>query len=66
LQIQGPEVLNLHGHQVICPLGKFFDYVRASKDGGAQIWDGLTAQCVQGITDAHGTAEATSVTFTKD
>lgn len=41
-------------------------YVTASKDGAIRLWDGVTANCVRSIVNAHGTAEATSVTFTKD
>ncbi|KAF3793549.1 Cleavage stimulation factor subunit 50 [Nymphaea thermarum] len=41
-------------------------YVTASKDGCIRIWDGVTAECVRSIVGAHGSAEATSVTFTKD
>ncbi|XP_050224000.1 cleavage stimulation factor subunit 50 isoform X2 [Mercurialis annua] len=41
-------------------------YVTASKDGAIRLWDGVTADCVRSIVGAHGTAEATSATFTKD
>ncbi|WJX67465.1 Cleavage stimulation factor subunit 50 [Trifolium repens] len=41
-------------------------YVTASKDGAIRLWDGMTANCVRSITAAHGTAEVTSVIFTKD
>ncbi|MQM02212.1 hypothetical protein Taro_034975 [Colocasia esculenta] len=41
-------------------------YVTASKDGAIRIWDGVTAQCVRFISQAHGSSEATSVRFTKD
>lgn len=41
-------------------------YVTASKDGSIRVWDGVTAQCVRPIVAAHGKAEATSATFTKD
>ncbi|KAA8542563.1 hypothetical protein F0562_023715 [Nyssa sinensis] len=41
-------------------------YVTASKDGAIRLWDGVTANCVRSIVGAHGTAEATSATFTKD
>ncbi|KAL1566393.1 Cleavage stimulation factor subunit 50 [Salvia divinorum] len=41
-------------------------YVTASKDGAVRLWDGVTSQCVRSILGAHGTAEATSATFTKD
>nr|CAD1819428.1 unnamed protein product [Ananas comosus var. bracteatus] len=41
-------------------------YVTASKDGSIRVWDGVTAQCVRSIIGAHGLAEATSASFTKD
>ncbi|RVW91217.1 Cleavage stimulation factor subunit 50 [Vitis vinifera] len=41
-------------------------YVTASKDGAIRLWDGVTANCVRSIVGAHGTAEATSASFTKD
>ncbi|XP_057952631.1 cleavage stimulation factor subunit 50 isoform X4 [Malania oleifera] len=41
-------------------------YVTASKDGAVRLWDGVTANCVRSIVGAHGTAEATSASFTKD
>ncbi|KAL5723190.1 Cleavage stimulation factor subunit 50 [Ranunculus cassubicifolius] len=41
-------------------------YVTASKDGAIRVWDGVTAQCVRSIIGAHGSAEATSASFTKD
>ncbi|XP_010257989.1 PREDICTED: cleavage stimulation factor subunit 50 [Nelumbo nucifera] len=41
-------------------------YVTASKDGVVRIWDGITAKCVRSIAGAHGSAEATSASFTKD
>ncbi|RZC60023.1 hypothetical protein C5167_021781 [Papaver somniferum] len=41
-------------------------YVTASKDGAVRIWDGVTAQCVRSMVGAHGSAEATSASFTKD
>ncbi|XP_031490816.1 cleavage stimulation factor subunit 50 isoform X2 [Nymphaea colorata] len=41
-------------------------YVTASKDGCIRIWDGVTAECVRSIVGAHGSAEATSASFTKD
>ncbi|KAK2972653.1 hypothetical protein RJ640_017278, partial [Escallonia rubra] len=41
-------------------------YVTASKDGAIRLWDGVTANCVRSIVGAHGTAEATGATFTKD
>lgn len=41
-------------------------YVTASKDGSIRVWDGVTAQCVRSIIGAHGSAEATSASFTKD
>ncbi|KAL6012036.1 hypothetical protein ACLOJK_002507 [Asimina triloba] len=41
-------------------------YVAASKDGAVRVWDGVTAQCVRSLTGAHGSAEATSASFTKD
>ncbi|CAN6470769.1 unnamed protein product [Victoria cruziana] len=41
-------------------------YVTASKDGSVRIWDGVTAECVRSIVGAHGSAEATCVSFTKD
>lgn len=41
-------------------------YVTASKDGGVRIWDGVAAQCVRAIVGAHGSAEATSASFTND
>ncbi|KAF5185785.1 Cleavage stimulation factor subunit [Thalictrum thalictroides] len=41
-------------------------YVTASKDGAIRVWDGVTAQCVRPIIGAHGSAEATSASFTKD
>ncbi|KAF8399638.1 hypothetical protein HHK36_015507 [Tetracentron sinense] len=41
-------------------------YVTASKDGAVRVWDGVTAQCVRSIVGAHGSAEATSASFTKD
>ena len=41
-------------------------YVTASKDGAVRLWDGVSADCVRAIVGAHGTAEATSATFTKD
>ncbi|MBA0604514.1 hypothetical protein Godav_017169 [Gossypium davidsonii] len=41
-------------------------YVTASKDGAIRLWDGVSANCVRAIADAHGTAEATSACFTKD
>ncbi|KAH9298174.1 hypothetical protein KI387_029856, partial [Taxus chinensis] len=41
-------------------------YVTVSKDGGVRIWDGVTAQCVRAIVGAHGSAEATSATFSND
>ncbi|GLJ44254.1 hypothetical protein SUGI_0924960 [Cryptomeria japonica] len=41
-------------------------YVTASKDGGVRIWDGVTAECVRAIVGAHGSAEATSASFTND
>ncbi|XP_078430137.1 transducin/WD40 repeat-like superfamily protein [Wolffia australiana] len=41
-------------------------YVTASKDGAVRIWDGLTAQCVRTIAQAHRSTEATSARFTKD
>lgn len=40
-------------------------YVTASKDGSIRLWDGVSANCVRSIV-AHGTAEVTSATFTKD
>ncbi|KAB2609477.1 cleavage stimulation factor subunit 1 [Pyrus ussuriensis x Pyrus communis] len=40
-------------------------YVTASKDGAIRLWDGVTAKCARSIP-AHGTAEATSASFTKD
>ncbi|GAB4845359.1 Cleavage stimulation factor subunit 50 [Ancistrocladus abbreviatus] len=40
-------------------------YVTASKDGAIRLWDGVSANCVRSII-AHGTAEATSASFTKD
>ncbi|XP_012080412.1 cleavage stimulation factor subunit 50 isoform X3 [Jatropha curcas] len=41
-------------------------YVTASKDGAVRLWDGVNANCVRSIDGAHGTAEATSASFTKD
>ncbi|KAK6925132.1 WD40 repeat [Dillenia turbinata] len=41
-------------------------YVTASKDGIIRIWDGVSAQCVRSMVDAHGEAEATGANFTKD
>ncbi|KAK4799235.1 hypothetical protein SAY86_024600 [Trapa natans] len=41
-------------------------YVTASKDGAIRLWDGVSATCVRTIPAAHGTAEVTGVTFTKD
>lgn len=41
-------------------------YVTASKDGAIRLWDGVSANCIRTITAAHGTAEVTSVAFTKD
>eukprot|EP01018_Ginkgo_biloba_P003318 Gb_39888 [translate_table: standard] len=41
-------------------------YVTSSKDGGVRIWDGVAAQCVRAIIGAHGSAEATSASFTND
>ncbi|XP_043707757.1 cleavage stimulation factor subunit 50 [Telopea speciosissima] len=41
-------------------------YVTASKDGAVRVWDGVSAQCVRSIVGAHGSAEATSASFTKD
>lgn len=41
-------------------------YVTASKDGGIRIWDGVTSNVVRSILGAHGSAEATSASFTKD
>ncbi|XP_015571998.2 cleavage stimulation factor subunit 50 isoform X1 [Ricinus communis] len=41
-------------------------YVTASKDGAIRLWDGVTANCIRSIVGAHGTAESTSATFTKD
>jgi hypothetical protein len=36
-------------------------YVTASKDGGVWIWVGFTTRCMQAITSAHGSAEATTL-----
>ncbi|KAJ0751143.1 putative transcription factor WD40-like family [Helianthus annuus] len=41
-------------------------YVTASKDGAIRIWDGVTSNIVRSILGAHGSAEATSASFTKD
>ncbi|KAJ4846384.1 hypothetical protein Tsubulata_043424 [Turnera subulata] len=41
-------------------------YVTASKDGAVRLWDGVSANCIRSIDGAHGTAEATSASFTKD
>ncbi|GLU13265.1 hypothetical protein SLE2022_299080 [Rubroshorea leprosula] len=41
-------------------------YVTASKDGAIRVWDGVTSSCVRSIVGAHGMAEATSASFTKD
>ncbi|CAA7393409.1 unnamed protein product [Spirodela intermedia] len=41
-------------------------YVTASKDGAIRVWDGVTAQCVRTITQAHRLSESTSARFTKD
>ncbi|KAJ4972961.1 hypothetical protein NE237_006135 [Protea cynaroides] len=41
-------------------------YVTSSKDGAVRMWDGVSAQCVRSIVGAHGSAEATSASFTKD
>lgn len=41
-------------------------YVTASKDGAIRLWDGVTANCVRSIPNAHGAAESTSAFFTKD
>ncbi|KAG9439157.1 hypothetical protein H6P81_019322 [Aristolochia fimbriata] len=41
-------------------------YVTAAKDGVVRVWDGVTSQCVRSLVGAHGSAEATSASFTKD
>lgn len=41
-------------------------YVTASKDGAIRIWDGVNSNVVRSILSAHGSAEATSASFTKD
>lgn len=41
-------------------------YVTASKDGSVHVWDGVTAQSVRSIIGAHGSAEATCASFSKD
>ncbi|XP_068656367.1 cleavage stimulation factor subunit 50 isoform X1 [Aristolochia californica] len=41
-------------------------YVTASKDGVVRVWDGVTSKCVRSIVGAHGSAEATCASFTKD
>lgn len=41
-------------------------YVTASKDGAIRFWDGVTANCVRSIPNAHGAVESTSALFTKD
>ena len=38
----------------------------ASKDGAVRVWDGVTAQCVRTIAQAHRSTEVTSARFTKD